>query len=418
MKKKYLWTAAFLLSFLIFVFWAVMLINSRTEKKEDSEDERQVVHVMAPYTTELHRQIVDEVAHDYERYHTDVQIEVEYVSRENYKKTICLYQDEGTVPDILICGRAIMPPLIKMGVFREIHLDSTQKNRYRKSVSWESVMSDGKYYGLPFTCDPYMLFYNKNSFEEKQLAVPKKWKELLETGNAVQNRGSYGLGFAAKRPEEAADMFRLMLYSEGGNLNNINREQGIEVFTLLQNMQQQIVLPNTINMTSEDMARNFAAGQVQMMVNKLSSITVLRSQRMTFEAGMTRLPGEFSDMYLLDGDNIGLCKNASEEAEEFLKYLCQPDVYERLIHAMDVLPVFYEVPYRERHTVTYKGEKNLLEDFMSGGNSRFFEVQDAEFALIDELSEGVYDCMKYNPQKPDVIAEHVQDSVKIAILDN
>ena len=137
---------------------------------------------------------------------------------------------------------------------------------------WSSTRKDGKYYGIPFTCDPYVLFYREDVFEENQLEVPQTWEELMECGKTIQKMGVKSIGIAGKRETETANVFQLMLYSMGGNFRSISQDTGVEAFDYFWKMARYGMLSKEMmNYTQEDLAREFAEGKISIMINQMST---------------------------------------------------------------------------------------------------------------------------------------------------
>lgn len=77
---------------------------------------------------------------------------------------------------------------------------------------------DDNVYGLPFTVDTYLLYYNKDIVEELGLKIPETWDELYEAAKkavVVDSNGDYTrLGFLNTFPWKNPDVFMLQ---NGGN---------------------------------------------------------------------------------------------------------------------------------------------------------------------------------------------------------
>lgn len=418
-RKKILWGAAAFTGVLIAaVFFLFLHSDVRKKQKQEITDIR-TIRVMAPYSAGVHKKTLEAAAQGYEKDHPETAVEIEYIPEENYKREIGLRQDEENNADIIICSSSAMPPLIQMGVFRELQMTPEKRNRYVQGIPWENVMDDGKYYGLPFFYDPYLLFYNKKSIEENQVDPPSTWEEIIQAGARIQTLGTYGFGFAAKNSEETAQFFSMMLYSRGGSIYSLDRAQGIQCFQDIQDMVQMNILPaNLINTSQEDLARRFAEGEVHMMVNQLSCLTVLKSSGTSMEIGMTRVPGEITDMIYLTGQNIGLTVNAREEAEDFLDYLFEPEVYESMCNSMDMLPVLHDIAYEEKDTAEYTGGTDLRTDFLEGTNEKFSLVSDAWFSVAEVLGDQVRTALERDSEEPEAIARETQEAVRLSILEN
>ena len=418
-RKKILWGAAAFTGVLIVVVFLLFLHSDARKNRKQEREETGTIRVMAPYSAGIHKKTLEAAAQDYEEKHPKISVQIEYIPEESYKREIGLRQDEGTNADIIICSSSIMPPLIQMGVFRELQMTPVKRNRYVQGIPWENVMDDGKYYGLPFFYDPYLLFYNKKSVEENQIEPPSTWEEIIRAGVRIQTLGTYGFGFAAKNSEETAQFFSMMLYSRGGSIYSLDQAQGIQCFQDIKDMVQMSILPpNLINTSQEDLARSFAEGEVHMMVNQLSCLTVLKSSGTSMEIGMTRVPGEITDMIYLTGQNIGLTVNAREEAEDFLDYLFEPEVYESMCNSMDMLPVLHDIAYEEKDTAEYTGGTDLRTDFLEGTNEKFSLVSDAWFSVAEALGDGVRAALETNSRGAEELAQETQEAVRISILEN
>ena len=223
--------------------------------------------------------------------------------------------------DLVICDRMMMPALIDMNLLQEINITEPVRNRMNYQKMWASTLSNGRHYGVPLTCDPYVLFYRRDILESWE--VPETWEELLDTGTDLRQMGRYSMGFPAKRTEEAAEFFLLMLYSMGGNLYSLDGDAGLETMDTISEMWNRGLLPdNIINLSDKDLAGMFSDGNLLMMVNRLSMGTVIQEASVTFEVGIAQLPQDTAGGRFLMGDNVGLAENAVPEAQEFLRYLC------------------------------------------------------------------------------------------------
>ena len=273
MKKKG-YFAAFLLCVLAvsaFLFWPE---KGEKEESEAEEVQKKQIYVLCAYETKLHQQILKEVAENYSSRSGCAKVNMEFIPKENFKKEICLRMDNGRTADLIICDNGMMPALIDMGVFADIsaYVETCCQDSMNFQKLWNTTMDDGKYYGIPFTCDPYVLFYNSDVFRENGLSAPEDWDGLLDTCSALQDSVGDKFGFAAKRPEEIYAFYRALLYACGGSLNTIDQEGGIRAAGILEELKRsRYVGKQTINLTEADVARSFAEGKVLMMAIRLSA---------------------------------------------------------------------------------------------------------------------------------------------------
>lgn len=415
MKKKWCLAAFFLCVGLAaaLLFWQG---EEGKEVRETEEEQKKQIYVLCAYETKLHQQILNEVAEYYSKRSGCAEVHMEFIPKENFKKEICLRMDNGKTADLIICDNGMMPALIDMGVFADIsaYVEEQCQDSMNFQKLWNTTMDDGKYYGIPFTCDPYVLFYNRDVFTEKGLSAPKDWDGLLDTCSALQDSVGDKFGFAAKRPEEIYAFYRALLYACGGSLNTMDGEGGVKAADILEELKRsRYIGKQTINLTEADVARSFAEGKVLMMANRLSASTILRSSRMEFSAGIIPLPGDVRESLMLSGENIGVTEYADGEAYRFLTYLYRDDIQERICNAMDTLPVKAAVPYQSKRIGPDEGT-GFLNRYINEGWCA--ETNNSWFEIAQQVSESLYNLLEVRGTKPEDTAEELQNAVKLIII--
>lgn len=161
MRKRWYLAAFFLcaLAAAVLFHWQK---GGEKEVQETEEQQKKQIYVLSAYETKLHQQILNEVAENYSSRSGCAKVIMEFIPKENFKKEICLRMDNGKTADLIICDNGMMPALIDMGVFADIseYVEESCQDSMNFQKLWNTTMDDGKYYGIPFTCDPYVLFYN------------------------------------------------------------------------------------------------------------------------------------------------------------------------------------------------------------------------------------------------------------------
>lgn len=386
--------------------------QSSNQVEENSEEYADVIRILAPYETKLHQQILQQIAKEYSREDGMPQFVFEFVPKENMKKELSMRSLAGKEKvDVVICNNTLMPELIEMGILKEIFINNELNMRVQKSQMWFSTRRNGKTYGIPFTCDPYVLFYRKDVFAQNNQDVPVTWEELMQCGKAIQESGAKSIGIAGKRADEVAKIYQLMLYSMGGNIRGISQETGVEVFDNFWKMaRQSLISKDMMNYTQEDLAREFAEGKINMMINQMSTASILRTSQISFSVGMTRIPDDIAGGVFLYGDNIGLTVDADSRAWAFIKYLTEPDVSERICNAMDTLPVFVDVEYQGNKKIYLEEGTDILED------ARLLESYTSWTQMSETIAKGVYQVVENNQVDTKLISREVHELVRAAIM--
>lgn len=408
--RKILWSSVLAASVMLVMLY--LGFRSSSEVEEIPQDDKEVIRVLAPYESKLHQNILQQIAKEYSRGEDRPEYVFEFVPKEKMKKELSMRSLAGKEEvDIVICSNTLMPELIEMDMLQEINVPRELIRRIRKSQMWSSTRKDGKYYGIPFTCDPYVLFYREDVFEENQLEVPQTWEELMECGKIIQKMGVKSIGIAGKRETETANVFQLMLYSMGGNFRSISQDTGVEVFDYFWKMARYGMLSKEMmNYTQEDLAREFAEGKISIMINQMSTASILRTNRISFSVGMDRIPDDAAGSVFLYGDNIGLTKDANPAAWDFVMYLMEADVSERICSSMDTLPVLEDVEYQKNKKIYLKDPENLLED------ARLLETYSGWTQMSESIANGVYKVVENNQVSTRLTALEVHDLVRTAIV--
>lgn len=408
--RKILWSSVLAASVMLVMLY--LGFRSSSEVEEILQDDKEVIRVLAPYESKLHQNILQQIAKEYSRGEDRPEYVFEFVPKEKMKKELSMRSLAGKEEvDIVICSNTLMPELIEMDMLQEINVPRELIRRVRKSQMWSSTRKDGKYYGIPFTCDPYVLFYREDVFEENQLEVPQTWEELMECGKIIQKMGVKSIGIAGKRETETANVFQLMLYSMGGNFRSISQDTGVEAFDYFWKMARYGMLSKEMmNYTQEDLAREFAEGKISIMINQMSTASILRTNRISFSVGMDRIPDDAAGSVFLYGDNIGLTKDANPAAWDFVMYLMEADVSERICSSMDTLPVLEDVEYQKNKKIYLKDPENLLED------ARLLETYSGWTQMSESIANGVYKVVENNQVSTRLTALEVHDLVRTAIV--
>lgn len=378
-------------------------------------DEEQVIRILAPDEGSVHKQALEETARNYSAIRGNKQVEIQFISQENYQKEICMRTDEGTNTDLIICENTMMPSLIDMGILEDLtaYIKGSVKSRYWQNL-WTNAISDGKYYGVPFTSDPYVIFYNKDLMEKENQEVPGTWDELLSVCDRIKGLGNYGFGFAAKQPEEVTAFFMQMLYSCGGSLREVNGSAGNQVFhLLLQLKNRKQISPDTMNWSQSDLAHEFAKGHIAMMAGNASMASTLRTTRLGFEVGVAGMPSGIKEAYLLHGKNIGITKSGDiEEGKKFLDYIRKPDVANFLTKEMDTVPVLVEGEYKKKKIGP---SPDLVSDYMKNGVTK--GAYDSWFDISGAVAAGIYDILHERNVSIKTMGDTMQDKVRVALID-
>jgi ABC-type glycerol-3-phosphate transport system substrate-binding protein len=413
-----------ILSLVIMVILFLIISNYtqysiKQSQVEDPGVERSALRILAPYDTTTNNKVITDIASQYSKIIGNPKVEIEFLSKNDFKKEICINLDQNQLADLIICDNSTMPALINLNVLRDLsdYISDNFRVPHYSLVQWNNTRSNGKYYGIPLTCDPYVLIWNKNLFADNDVDVPENWDDLKETARRVQKVGIYGIGIGARQSEEITAFFMQMLYSTGGSIREINGDGGMKVFELLNYLKANKLIPaQCINWNQQDLTKKFIDGEIAMMINNLSALSVIKAENIDFEVGVGAVPYEKKENYMFHGKNIGVTITADyDESIKFLDYITQKSIVRQIADETETIPVQIDVEYNFEED-GYVISKEFIQKQKGHGIAK--SSLNSWFDISTAISDGIYQLISETNPSIRTIANDMQDKVRIAIIEN
>ncbi len=381
--------------------------------------DRSILRIMVPYDNPQTSRLLQDIANQYSKRENNPLVMVEFISKNDFKKEICMNLDQRQLADLIICDNTIMPALINLGVLRDLteYINETHKVSHYSLVQWNNTRYDGKYYGLPFTCDPYVLIWNQGLFDDNGVTVPINWDDLKTAARKAQKVGIYGIGIGARQPEEVTAFFLQMLYSTGGSIRDINGEGGMKAFEMLYYLRTNKLLPvECINWNQLDLTNKFIDGELAMMINNLSTLSVIKDAKPDFLVGVAAVPYEKKENYMYHGKNIGISVTADYKASiKFLNYITEKSVVKQIADETESIPVQVDVDYdfaEDGYVISRDFiQKQRVQGIAKSSLNSWFDISSS-------ISEGIFQLISEPDPSLYHIADDMQDMVRIAIIEN
>ena len=415
--------SVFVVSGLIIIIFFIVSDYFRNNAKQSTgmgpTTEQTVLRILAPYENTVNSRMLQDISRQYTQKENNTIVEIQFISKNDFKKEICMNLDQNQLADLIICDNSIMPALINLDVLSDLsnYVSDTYKVSHYSLVQWNNTRSDGKYYGIPFTFDPYVLIWNKDLFDNNNVSVPENWDDLKTTAKKVQKVGIYGIGIGARQPEEITAFFLQMLYSTGGSIREINGEGSMKVFELVNYLKINKLLPvQCINWNQLDLTNKFMDGEVAMMINNLSALSVIKTGNIDFEVGVTAVPYEKKENYMFHGKNIGVSITADYDASiKFLDYITQKSVVKQIADATETIPTQVDVEYNFNND-GYVISEEFIQKQRGQGIAK--SSLNSWFDISTAISEGIYQLISETDPSIQNIADTMHDKVRIAIIEN
>lgn len=216
-----------------------------------------------------------------------------------------------------------------------------------------SVMWDGRVYGIPKYTDTIGVFYNKALFEKAEITEPPQtWAQFEEYAEKLTDpaNGIYGATFSARGNEEGTFQFLPLIQMSGGDYTDVNTEGAREA---LERMKRMIdngwASQDVLTLGQWDSTGTFNSGNAAMAISGPWEIDRMVEDA-DFEWGVTLLPtfedgGERSSA--LGGFDLGIMSTTEhpEEAFRALEYFAEQD--DRMFPEFGYLPARTDIELPE-----------------------------------------------------------------------
>jgi multiple sugar transport system substrate-binding protein len=188
-----------------------------------------------------------------------------------------------------------------------------------------SVMWDGRLYGLPKYTDTIGLFYNKDLFRAAGLDPedpPSTWDELLEAARKLNDpaNGVYGITFSARGNEEGTFQFLPWIQMSGGDYSKVNGPGAVKALTLWKTMiDEKLASQDVLSVGQWDSTGFFNNGAAAMAISGPWELNRMSTDA-KFDWGVALLPTETDGSprsSALGGFNWGISATTQHPDEAF-----------------------------------------------------------------------------------------------------
>lgn len=295
-------------------------------QRDGQKRKREEIVLWTYYETEMQKASMNELVNGFNESQEDYHLTWEYhgpVTEFNKRLAIAITQNQ--LPDMVILDNPDMTSYIEMDKLEDIteHVKKIEKLDEYFPNAMKSVMSQGRYYGLPFCCNTAALIYNEDILSEEQVNVPETWDELKKAAEQLSSPGRYGFAMSAISGEQGAFQFGTFLLSAGDSLEEAGGEGTLHAFQFIRDMVEQgWMSQECVNWSQNDVAKTFIAGQCAMMENGPWVFPALDESGIHY--GVAAFPAGKQQKGLLGGEDIAVIKGKNIQGSiAFLTYYSQ-----------------------------------------------------------------------------------------------
>ena len=336
-----------LVAFMVMLALAPVFAGGSSESSGNADAETQIFFFHR-WPNDPKNSMFNDLLAQYMEENPDVNIEMDCILNDQYKERIRMIVSTNDVPDVFSSwSGTFAEEMIASGnvlALNDIYASDPEWSGRLASASVAGFTFDGTIYGIPWSQDGKVFFYNKTIFEELGLEVPTTWTEFIAVLDALK-----AAGYEIPLAEGLVDQWAVLHYLGTINQRMIDEETLAKDYdpatgeftdplyvTALEKWQQLTTYMGDIaSAIDHETARNtmFATGESPIMYLQFAEIPMLEQViPEDFEYGFFNFPAfeeGKGDPNALTGAPEGfMISNKAENIDacvDFLKWLVSPE---------------------------------------------------------------------------------------------
>jgi len=380
------------------------------------EYEKQQIVVMTSCEEESNYKYLQTLLAEYSKIEGNPEVVLQYVTQAEFQKELCIRNDQNKLPDLIIYENVMTPAIQSMGILKDLseYMTPQKTSEYLKNA-YNSTVVNGIPYAVPFTSNPYVIFYNKDYFSKFHMEMPEQMQDFYNFCKESKTLGTYNFGMAAENKEDVTSCMLQMIYSAGGTLRNLDTQNCLLLYKMLGEFRDEgIIAQDIVNWNQNDLMEAFSKGLVKVAIAELSATSLLEEQNIKFEYGITEIPYIQKQSYLMQGENIGISSTADYyESLELLKYITSAEAVKNYCETAHTLSVRMDI------TVNPAKDHGLSQAFVERVRNQNIlkSSYTSWFIISDAISENVTDFFGDKTVTAEELAEKLQEDVRNAIME-
>lgn len=311
---------------------------------------------------------------EFEADHPGVTVDLEFVSYEALHNKIVTAAAAGAGGYDVVLFDVIWPAeFAEYGILVDL-TDRISQETIDAVVpgAWTTVMSEGRYYGMPWILDTKYLFFNRDMMAEAGFdAPPTTWSELLDQARVIKDMGitPYPIVWSWGQAEAMVCDYTTLLSAYDGDFfvgaePVFQEDGGLEALRfMVDSLDAGLSNPASTESLEEDVRRIFSSGEAAFALNWTYMYNLANDpaeSQVAGQVGVAPAPGVdgVSELSAMNG-SMGLGVTTASEhpdlAYEYVAYLTSRTVQER--YARLSLPI-WEASYDEPAVV--EGQEDLV----------------------------------------------------------
>jgi multiple sugar transport system substrate-binding protein len=270
--------------------------------------------------------------------HPKIKIQLTLVPDAQIVQKYSLAASNGSGPDLVSTEIGTMATFTPTGWYQNITslVDKLPYKKYLSAAHLGQATYDGKIYGIPFTADVSVLYWNKTLFSKAGLNPdnpPKTWAQIQADATKIRTLGGSNYGYFFSGACAGCMAFTMLPYvwAQGGSILQETSAAGTPTLypnTALQSTlafyrkmwQSGVVAPTAKTENGTNQFGLFYSEKIGMFVQGTYPFSVLKTQYKNVKFGVELVPSENGTAHAsyAGGDNLAITKNAQPQAKTAL----------------------------------------------------------------------------------------------------
>lgn len=312
----------------------LLMVTACDNAPIDEEPEKQELRLWYYWDEFEARRCLLEMVSEFNEMHSTMEIVPKYVPDEDFKKTLALAIADDEMPDLAIVDSSDVQYYDSMGGLTDVS-PFLNESVYLEYALTSCRRADGSYVGLPLGMNCLVFYYNVDILKNAGVEPPKTLDEFVEVAKQVSSDEVYGCAFPSLQSEESTFCFLPILWSKGGSIGDIVSKESQEAFDFLRQLVNSGAMSkSSVNMTLTDITREFAKGNLAMMVSISGKERMVRLSNPELNFQIADIPNGEDSISVMDGEVLVVTsKEQIPESLQFVEFMANTEQIKNYINA-------------------------------------------------------------------------------------
>ena len=323
---------------LVLLLCGMAFLTACAPSEEPEPQEKTVLQLWHYWDREDSRQCLAKLVRKFNENHENMEIQINYIADEDFKKRLVLAAAEGETPDLAIVDSSDIQYYDKVGILADLSAE-VEEDDYLPRALVSCRTEDGRLVGLPLGLNCLIFYYNKDILKQAGVEPPATLEEFVAAAEAVTSDRVSGCAFPALQSEESSYCFLPILWNYGGSLAQIDSPAGRQAFGFLKQLAENGALSeDNVNMTLSDIEWEFANGNIAMAFMTSGYENEIREENPNLDFTTAKLPCGEDSITISGGEVLTVTNREHEEtAREFVRFMAEAEQTETCLDSLGYL---------------------------------------------------------------------------------